>query len=424
MDKLFSPYERLEEKRNRSVEGTGLGMSITKQLLFLMGSELKVDSEYGKGSSFSFTIKQRVVSWEEIGEFSGRFAGSEESVRTYHELFHAPDARILVVDDTEMNLTVIKSLLKKTEIRIDTALSGEDALTLAGTNEYDVVFIDHMMPGMDGIETVQRIRKTHPDLPVYALTANATAGEEFYKSKGFNGYLSKPIDSYTLENTILKHLPKEIVQEIAVENTAVEPESMPENMEWINDVEGISVPDGIKASGGIGSFISSLNLFRDTLDGNADVLEKSLKEGDIRLFTVKDHSLKTSARIIGATGLSSMAEKLEEAGNKQLKEFIEENIGKFLEDYRSFKDKLSKLDDAGGASDDNREEIPESELKEAYSALKDVIPQMDYDSVEMIVNQLKEYKLPEADAERIDRLVKMMKVFDWDGMEKMAKEEF
>lgn len=212
LDKLFSPYERLEEKRNRSVEGTGLGMSITKQLLFLMGSELKVDSEYGKGSSFSFTIKQRVVSWEEIGDFSGRFAGSEESVRTYHELFHAPDARILVVDDTEMNLTVIKSLLKKTEIRIDTALSGEDALTLAGTNEYDVVFIDHMMPGMDGIETLRRMRKEgkNTGTPAVALTANAISGaRETYISAGFTDYLSKPIDSGRLEKLLQNLIPSE-----------------------------------------------------------------------------------------------------------------------------------------------------------------------------------------------------------------------
>ncbi len=422
LGRLFDAYERLDEERNSGIQGTGLGLDISRKFAELLGGELICESVYGEGSEFILTIEQKIIDRAPMGEFKemddGRVNGP------YVPRFVAPDADILVVDDNPMNLMVAKELLKSTKMFVSTAESGEECLEKIKYGDFHVVLLDHMMPGMDGVETVQRIRKTHPDLPVYALTANSTVGEEFYKSKGFNGYLSKPIDSYTLENTILKHLPKEIVQEVAVDNTAAEPETMPENMTWIGDVEGISVPDGIKASGGIGSFISSLNLFRDTLEGNADVLEKSFKEGDIRLFTVKVHSLKTSARIIGALELSAMAEKLEEAGNKQLKGFIEENIDKFLEDYKAFKDKLSKLDEVNGSGDDNREEIPESELKEAYAALKDVIPQMDYDSVEMIVGQLKEYKLPEADAERIDRLVKMMKVFDWDGMEKLVKEEF
>ena len=124
MEKLFSPYKRIEEKRNRAIEGTGLGMSITRQLLELMGSALKVKSEYGKGSEFSFAIDQEVVKWEEIGDVAARFGELSDRGYEYHELFHAPEARILVVDDTEMNLTVMQSLLKKTRIKIDTALSG------------------------------------------------------------------------------------------------------------------------------------------------------------------------------------------------------------------------------------------------------------------------------------------------------------
>jgi signal transduction histidine kinase len=135
MEALFSPYERIEEKRNRTIEGTGLGMSITRHLLELMGSELEVQSEYGKGSNISFRLEQEVVSWTEVGDYNQRLSDSKSEEGQYHELFHAPEARILVVDDTEMNLTVMKSLLKKTQIRFDTARSGADAVTLAASNE-------------------------------------------------------------------------------------------------------------------------------------------------------------------------------------------------------------------------------------------------------------------------------------------------
>ncbi|MCR5428507.1 MAG: response regulator, partial [Lachnospiraceae bacterium] len=215
MDKLFSPYKRIEEKRNRLIEGTGLGMSITRQLLELMHAKLEVQSEYGKGSCFSFEVKQKVISWQEIGDYSDRLAESSENGPAYHELFHAPDARILVVDDTEMNLTVIRSLLKKTEIRIDTAERGRDALTLAAGNQYDAIFIDHMMPDMDGIETLEHLRESgkNTETPAIALTANAVSGaREMYLSAGFTDYLSKPVDGAKLEKLLSEVLPAEKLQ--------------------------------------------------------------------------------------------------------------------------------------------------------------------------------------------------------------------
>ncbi|MCR4909195.1 MAG: response regulator [Lachnospiraceae bacterium] len=212
MEALFSPYRRIDEERNRSIEGTGLGMSITKQLLSLMGSELMVESEYGKGSRLSFAVEQEVVSWEEAGPNALKFGDTDREVGAYHELFHAPEARILVVDDTEMNLTVMESLLKKTEIRIDTALSGSDALTLAAGNVYDVIFIDHMMPGMDGIETLKHLREEgkNQTTPAIALTANAVSGaRKLYLDAGFTDYISKPVDGVKLEKLLYILLPDE-----------------------------------------------------------------------------------------------------------------------------------------------------------------------------------------------------------------------
>ncbi|MBP5385589.1 MAG: response regulator [Lachnospiraceae bacterium] len=219
MEKLFSPYKRLEEKRNRAIEGTGLGMSITHHLLKLMGSELKVETEYGKGSNISFLVEQRVEDKTGIGELSARIGeGSREEESNYRELFHAPDARILVVDDTEMNLSVIENLLHKTEIRIDTALSGRDAIMLASSNPYDVIFIDHMMPDMDGIETLQHIRTEGKNTatPAVALTANAVSGaREMYLNAGFTDYISKPVDGVRLEKKLKSLLPQDKLMEPA-----------------------------------------------------------------------------------------------------------------------------------------------------------------------------------------------------------------
>ncbi len=207
MEKLFAPFQRIEEKRNRSIEGTGLGMSIVRQLLALMGSELTVESEYGKGSTFTFSVEQEVVKWEEVGEQSQKGEAARQENNIYKERFHAPDAKILVVDDTEMNLTVIKNLLKKTQIQIDTAASGREALELFKERFYDVVFIDHMMPDMDGMETLQHMKETGKEVPMVALTANAVSGaREMYISAGFTDYLSKPVEGERLEKMLSRLL--------------------------------------------------------------------------------------------------------------------------------------------------------------------------------------------------------------------------
>ncbi len=214
MKDLFSPFKRIDDVKNRSIEGTGLGISITKRLLDLMGSELKVTSEYGKGSVFSFTVRQEVMISESIGEFERRDEAGKGNKYKYKELFHAPEASILVVDDIKMNLTVITKLLKRTEMNIDTATSGAEAIKKASENEYDIIFIDHLMPEMDGIETLHILKKTSKSgekEPVYiVLTANAISGaREMYLEEGFADYVSKPVEGEHLERLIKSYLPPE-----------------------------------------------------------------------------------------------------------------------------------------------------------------------------------------------------------------------
>ena len=204
-------YRRVDTERNRMVEGTGLGINIVQQFLALMGSELHIQSEYGKGSTFSFELRQQVVNTEPLGNFRERIQKHEE---VYRSSYMAPEAKVLVVDDYKMNLKVFRGLLKQTKIQVSEAGSGEECLSLLEKNSYHLIFLDHMMPGMDGIETlhVMRERKLCGDTPVIMLTANSLKGdEEKYIREGFDDFLSKPIMPEKLDEMILKHLPPELV---------------------------------------------------------------------------------------------------------------------------------------------------------------------------------------------------------------------
>ncbi len=207
---LFEAFKRIEEKKNRSIEGTGLGLAITKQLLGLMNGSISIQSKENEGSVFTVEIPQQIVRNIPIGDYRSS-AQQTEVTNLYHESFHAPDARILMVDDVNMNLKVTKALLKKTAIIVDCALSGPEALEMVAKEHYDVILLDHMMPKMDGIETLQHMMETqhlNNDTPVIALTANAIVGaREMYLAAGFRDYLSKPVKGEDLEKMLRKYLP-------------------------------------------------------------------------------------------------------------------------------------------------------------------------------------------------------------------------
>lgn len=208
---LFDTFKRVDEEKNRHIEGTGLGLSIVKQLIELMGGEITVNSVYNEGSTFAVTLRQKVSSEKRIGDISITSAGYSGGEK-YEHAFTAHDARILIVDDNEMNLRVEKKLLEGTQIQVDEALSGQDALSMTLRNRYDVIFMDHLMPEMDGIECFEKIRTQkgglNPDVPVIVLTANAGAENmELYHNAGFNGYLVKPVSGRQLEEMLMQHLP-------------------------------------------------------------------------------------------------------------------------------------------------------------------------------------------------------------------------
>ena len=215
-DSLFSSYERFDEEKNKGIEGTGLGLSISKQLVELMHGEIGVYSELDKGSLFYVELPQRKVNEEVIGTYLDDINSLKDDIREYRALFKAPDARLLVVDDVKANLIVMKGLLKETEVRVDVAESGKECIKLCQKNNYDIIFLDHMMPDMDGIDTLKVLKSEDFGLSsgtvIIALTANAIAGaREEYLELGFDGYLSKPINAVELERAVMDNLPKNII---------------------------------------------------------------------------------------------------------------------------------------------------------------------------------------------------------------------
>ncbi len=219
MTRLFTKFERLDVVKNRNVEGTGLGMAITQKLLGLMDSKLDVESTYGEGSSFSFYLVQKVVDPAPVGDINRRHAAVRDADE-HRVRFIAPDAKILVVDDNAINRKVFTKLLQRIKIQVDEAESGFAALNMMENKKFDIVFLDHMMPEMDGLETLKRLREdsVNPniDTPIIALTANAIAGsKEFYLEAGFDDYLSKPIVPANLEKMIYSLLPKEHIEKFS-----------------------------------------------------------------------------------------------------------------------------------------------------------------------------------------------------------------
>ena len=216
LNKLFSSFQRVDMSANRKIEGTGLGLAITKQLVEQMDGYIRVESTYGQGSTFSISLPQMVEDSSPIGDFANRSANQYADRKEEEIVFTAPDARILIVDDNKVNLVVAKGLIKGTKIQVDSALSGAEALEKIKTNKYHVILLDHMMPVMDGMETLKKMKEQEEnasrDAAVIALTANAISGSrERYIEAGFEDYLSKPINAQRYKEMLCKYLPDDMI---------------------------------------------------------------------------------------------------------------------------------------------------------------------------------------------------------------------
>lgn len=343
MGKLFESFERLDVVKNRTIEGTGLGMSITTRLLNLMGSELKVDSVYGEGSNFTFDLWQKIEDSEPIGDYKA--GPNDDEIVSYRESFHAPDARILIVDDTKLNITVSVGLLKKTGLKIDSAYSGPEAIGMCERNDYDIILMDQRMPGMDGTQALKEIRNLengrNRETPVICLTADAIRGaRERYMAEGFSDYLTKPVKGDDLERMIVRYLPKDKILPVKEMEESPAPSGKTDSILNVLKAQGIDTDKG-------------LEYCQQDEDIYRGVLREYAKEAPSRRESIVDyynkknwenysiyvHSLKSTSRMLGANELADLAANLEKAGKDGDEEVIYRDHDRALEMY----DKLASL---------------------------------------------------------------------------------
>ena len=349
ISRLYVAFQRIEEKKNRNIEGTGLGLSISKQLLEMMGSSLVVQSVYGEGSTFSFRLEQNIVDLEPIGNLQDRI-DRKANEYIYRASFCAPHAHILVVDDNEMNRKVFQGLLKQTEVHITEASSGAEALSLVKEQVFDLIFLDHMMPNMDGIETLRRMRELKDNrcsqTPVVVLTANAVTGaKEMYMAEGFDDFLAKPIVPDKLEREIKRFLPPNLVEE--KDNRSGEEGLYKDISKKLPDVDGLDWNYGLLHFPDKELLVYLVEEFVSMIDTDVETLQRlfeHLSESDnLHQYHIKVHGMKSSAALIGIIPLSGMAKVLENAAAIGDIDTIYTLTPVLLREWSGYKEKLSNF---------------------------------------------------------------------------------
>ncbi|MCL2070104.1 MAG: ATP-binding protein [Treponema sp.] len=420
--RLFDAFTQADMRKNRSKEGTGLGLSITKSLLEMMGGQVSVESVYGQGTTFHITIP--------------KIPGDPALIQQYGSgeiTISAPGAKILVVDDNTINLNVAAGLLRLFKVEADTATSGRQAIQMLRETPFDLVFMDHMMPEMDGVEAAKIIREMGLGVPIIALTANVTAGaREEFLAAGMNDLLTKPVKRALLGKVLEDWLPAEKIVRVtggaAGANelkTEADSAAALDTEFWraVEQIEGLSLKSGLDmVSGQRDVFERSLRLTVREIEKSEKNLNVFLASADMRGFRIEVHGIKGSLANIGADKLSSMAKELETAADSAGQDFCAENLPPFLEGIgalrtglsEAFAQKTQGLDDTLEISaqlpvifeklktafaatdflaiDKGMESLaalnPQGALKEEIEKIKDAVLMMDYDAAVKVMHDL------------------------------------
>lgn len=538
MTKLFQSFQQLDSKRNRNVEGTGLGLAISKQLVALMHGKIHVDSEYGKGSTFSFVIPQKVTdssravekvedgivaagliqseytaqelagdmeklgvtyvrleSEEGLGWLKDNNAGylfveqplmteavqyfmklnphvcgvvlaNYRSVRTYDlpnlrvvkkplyilglsNIFNgkeengsvslmeaedfdftAPRAEILVVDDNAINLTVVKGLLNPLQMKIDTALSGKDAVLMVTDKRYDIIFMDHMMPEMDGVETTRVIRRllgNNGQVPIIALTANAVEGTaQMFIDEGMNDFVTKPIEMRVILAKLRKWLPPEKIEKNRNKkmNTVLQGgnrEAQASQMSTDISIAGLDVKKAMEFLGNEELFWSVLKEYYRVIDKKSTLISEYEQKEMWKEYTVEVHALKSASRQIGALELAQVAEQMEAAGNAGNAALIHKITPGMLEEYTFYKGILApyfvKQEEA-----QNGRAAEKSEMSELFDQMKDAMENLDMDAMEEVIKGMSQYSYGDAQRSIFERLKNAVEDIDTEKCEEIIAE--
>lgn len=433
--KLFKAFQRMDSTVRSKDDRTGLGLAITQRLIEMMGGKLEVQSVYGRGSAFSFKIVQKVVDREPLGDFEKQYRDSLRSIEDYHEKFIAPMGRILIVDDNAMNLAVAQGLLKGTRLQIDVAASGEECLELIKRKTYHLICMDHMMPVMDGVQTLHAIRalEGNPsrDIPVIALTANAVAGaRELYLKEGFQDYLTKPIDADKFENMLIEYLPSNVVYLTNNRDISDEYEKSREDGDGEFDIResqlylmGFNLRNGLRYMGGDKALYGKvLRDFHSILQEKETALKDFLQKGDMPGYTIIVHSLKGNARNVGADDLADEAfelEKMAKAGQLEDVTVRSPILFSMMSTMRNSLRVYLETEDAGEkaqqtAPEEDAGKITEEEWVRALQELAARLDDFDGESAAAKLRELKRYDRPEADKKMLRLCEKAIKDYAYD----------
>lgn len=406
--RMFESFERLEENRNRNIEGAGLGMAITQNLLKMMGSNLEVQSVYGKGSTFSFTINQEIVNDEDIGDFNQKLKQLTANYE-YSTSFEAPKAKFLVVDDNTMNRKVFVSLLKEAKVNIDEASSGDECLNMIKKEHYDMIFLDHMMPGLDGLETFKMMAALPGNkclgTPVIALTANAIAGaKERYMTLGFHGFLSKPIVPAQLEKMIRDFLPEDLLEYHETNATDEARKNRVKQVE-LPDVEGVDWDYALLHFPEANMVFQTAIDFHDSISYERDEIMRFYSEIDgdgfpLEDYRIKVHAVKSMANTIGATALGGLAKLCEYAARDEQMDRIRILTPVLMDEMDIMKARLSVL-----TSDVEKPLMEDMDDLFAFlEMLKMAIRSHNSDQADKIMKQLMSFSYPRDIQEKIEHL--------------------
>lgn len=418
---IFEDFRQVDSGRSRSAEGTGLGLSITKRLLQVMGGSIQLESTYGKGTVFTVSIPQKIVDRRPISETPDISLVKEDAF----EDFTARDLKVLVVDDNLVNRKVARGFLNSYEFCLSEAESGAAAIEKVRDTKFDIIFMDHMMPEMDGIETVWRIRNqcgengTEP--VIIALTANAMSGvREKFLSSGFQDYLSKPLDRKAMNDMLRRWIPEDKRQERKEEEVGEEEDST-----YFDDIHiaGIDTDAARNQSGSIEEYTELLEIY--VLEGKrkAGLIRRLAEEHNYASYQVEVHGLKSASANIGAINLSAMALRHEEAAIRGDTVYIEENFAELVRNYEELLEKLEQFLQTrrAAAAPDHAEAIRTDELLRRAGEALDQLEHFHSRECSGMIEELLEYDLEPDARVSLTEISEQLKMYEDDMAEELLR---
>jgi signal transduction histidine kinase/CheY-like chemotaxis protein/HPt (histidine-containing phosphotransfer) domain-containing protein len=401
---LFKDYSRLDHDRNIGIEGTGLGLAIVRALCRAMGGQIMVQSQYGKGSVFTVTFIQTMTEYQPMGDLKDI---TVSRIETQSVSFVAPGVKVLVVDDLPTNILVAKGLLIPYQFTVLSCTNGRQAVELVRETHFDFIFMDHMMPGMDGLEVTSIIRnmddENKKNVPIVALTANAISGmKEFFLEAGFNDFLSKPIDLIKLDSILKKWIPAEKRQGLLTKKTQAAPDAE-SHSETRPSIAGLDVSLGLSRVGGsIETYRKVLEDFRLDAESALLKIDKVASEESRASFISQIHSLKSGLAEIGAVELATMAALMEKSGRDGDLFQINFRLPKFRHGLGSLANRI--LDFVTSPHPDYRDNLYSRPDIEAFKRLKDALSAKDMEAVNRELKLLMELKLDGKTKEKVTEI--------------------